>query len=99
MYDILCKLDTLPIEIVNSLFPYVPFAGMTKEIIELQRRRMKLYKCIRRYLYIDDNTLRRDIFNNFNGGDEYVFENDEYFVFIRICFLKESLEDYFALSF
>lgn len=99
MYEILNKIDVIPLEIMYEIISYVPFVELTNNILQLQRKRMRIYKCIKRYLYIDDKSLRKDIFQNYNGDDQYVFENDEHFVFIRICFLKETLEDYFALSF
>jgi hypothetical protein len=102
MYDILCNskiFHNLPIEIINYFFPYVPFANITNNMLDIQKKRIKLYKCIKKYLYIEDNIIRNDIFKNYNGETQYIFENEHYFIFIKLCYLKETLEDYFALSF
>ena len=100
MYDILYKSrQDLPVEILYQIISYVPFNGITPNILKLQKQRIHLYKFIRKNLLIIDPQIKRDIFANYNGETIYTYENEHTFLFIKICHLKRVLDDFFSIHF
>ena len=62
MYDILYKdMKDIPVEILYDFISYVPFGGITPKMLKLQRKRIDLYKFIKRNLLILDPKIKKDI--------------------------------------
>lgn len=100
MYDILYKdMKDIPVEILYDIISYVPFGGITPKMLKLQRQRIDLYKFIKRNLLILDPNIKKDIFKNYNGESIYTYENENTFLFIKICHLRRILDDFFSVHF
>ena len=100
MYDKLYKnIKDIPVELLYNIISYVPFCSITPKMLRLQRQRIDLYKFIKRNLLILDPNIKKDIFQNYNGEIIYTYENENTFLFIKICHLRRILDDFFSVHF
>lgn len=102
MHDLVASLP-LPSEIVyDFILPFVPYADMTKEKIDLQLQRMKLWSRIQEFLNVYDSSVRRDILENYNNFDalEYVYDQSNLFLYMSFSTSDLNyIDDYFAIMF
>ena len=63
--------------------------------LKLHKKKMHLMSQIKKYILINDSELRKDIFSNYNGESEYIFENQE--IFLSVRFEKNKISDYLCI--
>lgn len=85
----------LPKEIIYGyIFPYVPCYGLSRSILKLQKKRLKLIKYIQELLLFDNISLiKKDILKNYQGDLDYCYEDENTYFY---CNLREK-NDYIYL--
>ena len=85
----------LPTEIIYYyIFPYIPCYGLSRSLLKLQKKRLKLVHYIQNLLYMDNiSIIKKDILQNYNGELDYYYEDENTYLY---CNLREK-NDYIYL--
>lgn len=79
-------LDTLfkilPKELSYNIILFVPCFNITEKDLFLQQKRIFIYEIIRNEFHISDRNLKNFVFEVYNGGKEFLFEDEKYFIHI-----------------
>jgi len=88
----------LPSAIVYEILTYIPFCKVSQKILEKNQYQMKLYNKIKKFLLIQDYNIYHDIFRKYNGELEYVFENDEIYLYVEYNVKTDELINYIFIG-
>lgn len=85
----------LPSEIIyHFIFPYIPCYRLSRSILKLQKKRLKLISYLQSLLMIDDiSNIKKDILKNYQGELDYCYEDENTYLY---CNLREK-NDYIYL--
>jgi len=85
----------LPTEIIyDYIFPYIPCYGLSRSLLKLQKKRLKLVHYIQNLLYMDNiSNIKKHILKNYQGELDYCYEDENTYLY---CNLREE-NDYIYL--
>lgn len=94
-------MNNIPKEIIyHHIIPFCPCFDLDKNILRLQKKRMKLYNFIMKEFYLKKKVqkeIKQHIFKTFQGHSQFCFQNEDYF--ISISFEKGRIDDYICMYF
>lgn len=90
----------LPKEIIyHYIVPFSPCFHLSKSTLELQKKKINLLKFIVKDLLIEDeHGLKEFIFKQYDGGENFSFQNEEYFVSVDFD-TNHDIKDYICMYF
>lgn len=90
--------EKLPSAIVYDIITYIPFCEMNQKSLVKNNYRMKLYNKIRKFILLQDYNIYHDIFRKYNGESEYIFENNEIYLYVKYNVKTDKLIDYIFIG-
>lgn len=77
--------EKIPSEIINHyILPFIPCMNLTKEILLLQKKKIKLIKYLRKISLTEFRKIKNDILQNYKGDIEYTFEEKNHYLYINL---------------
>lgn len=94
------NLNDLPKELIyTNIIPYCPFVNMTKDLLQIQKKRLVLFHFIRKKLLIENEPeIKQYVFDVYQGESSFCFENDHYFILIELN-EKTEIDNYLCICF
>ncbi len=90
----------LPKEIIyDYIVPFSPCFHVSENTLKLQKKKMKLFKFIVNDLLIEnEDGLKQFIFQEYDGTQNFCFQNEEYFVSVDFD-TNHNIKDYLCMYF
>ncbi len=100
VYPTLLRIPHVSEDILHGIIiPFVPWMQLTSKTLVQQRHRLRLYNIIKKLFLIESIRIKKDIMENYQGGSEYFYDDDNFSLYIRYSFHTNRVLDFLSISF